>query len=403
MTIKLANNVGSRLSSPISESDTAISVLAGEGVKFPTLAEGETFPVTVVKADGTLEIMRCTARSGDMLTVLRAQEGTAPQEFSIGDRIELRITAAVFDERVGEITESIVAPVRQAANDAQETADLAATAAGTTFDPAGGITSTDVQAALAFLGGAKLNTNTNLGSSTNLNTLGAISAQGVYYQASNANATSGNGYPVTTAGALLVLPSAYGCQQVYIPFDGGRIFTRGLSAVWNGTNGPWSVWQEIGADSAPTWAEITGKPATFPPTIGTTATTAKAGNYVPSWGEVSGKPTTFAPAAHTHPWSQITSPPVQATRWPTWGEVSGKPEIPTPNQSLAYNAVGQYILGRCNTVGAQNLTVSGSVLFFSNAGGTVTSAATVNVGTWRRLGMTGGSDANATTLYLRIS
>ena len=45
-----------------------------------------------------------------------------------------------------------------------------------------------------------------------------------------------------------------------------------------------------------TWATITGKPTTFPPTIGTTATTAKAGNYVPTWAEVTSKPT-FATVA----------------------------------------------------------------------------------------------------------
>jgi hypothetical protein len=34
-------------------------------------------------------------------------------------------------------------------------------------------------------------------------------------------------------------------------------------------------------------------------TIGTTGTTAKAGNYVPAWTEVTGKPTTFAPLVAT--------------------------------------------------------------------------------------------------------
>ena len=34
--------------------------------------------------------------------------------------------------------------------------------------------------------------------------------------------------------------------------------------------------------------------------IGTTSTTAKAGNYVPTWTEVTSKPTTFPPDAHTH-------------------------------------------------------------------------------------------------------
>lgn len=37
----------------------------------------------------------------------------------------------------------------------------------------------------------------------------------------------------------------------------------------------------------PTYAEITGKPSTFAPTIGVTATTAKAGNYTPTTTEVS--------------------------------------------------------------------------------------------------------------------
>lgn len=52
--------------------------------------------------------------------------------------------------------------------------------------------------------------------------------------------------------------------------------------------------------------DLTGKPSTFPPTVGTTATTAKAGNYVPTYAEVKDKPTTFAPAAHTHKIADIT-------------------------------------------------------------------------------------------------
>lgn len=54
------------------------------------------------------------------------------------------------------------------------------------------------------------------------------------------------------------------------------------------------------------WADVTGKPSTFPPTVGTTATTAKAGDYQPTWAQVSGKPTTFAPAAHDHETADVT-------------------------------------------------------------------------------------------------
>lgn len=35
------------------------------------------------------------------------------------------------------------------------------------------------------------------------------------------------------------------------------------------------------------WDDVTGKPATFPPTIGTSATTAKAGNYAPAVADIS--------------------------------------------------------------------------------------------------------------------
>lgn len=41
--------------------------------------------------------------------------------------------------------------------------------------------------------------------------------------------------------------------------------------------------------------------------IGTTSTTAKAGDYVPSWGEISSKPSTFAPSAHNHAIADVTS------------------------------------------------------------------------------------------------
>lgn len=46
----------------------------------------------------------------------------------------------------------------------------------------------------------------------------------------------------------------------------------------------------VGAD----WAGISGKPATFPPTLGTTSDTAKAGNYTPDWADVTSKPSTVA-------------------------------------------------------------------------------------------------------------
>lgn len=56
---------------------------------------------------------------------------------------------------------------------------------------------------------------------------------------------------------------------------------------------------EGGGSATVAWTDVTGKPSTFAPIIGTTATTAKAGNYAPAWGDVTGKPATFAPVIGT--------------------------------------------------------------------------------------------------------
>ena len=45
---------------------------------------------------------------------------------------------------------------------------------------------------------------------------------------------------------------------------------------------------------------------------------------------------TKAASSHTHPWSQVTGQPAQATRWPTFAEVTGKPaNYPTTWASVA--------------------------------------------------------------------
>ncbi|MEC5810920.1 pyocin knob domain-containing protein [Serratia nevei] len=93
--------------------------------------------------------------------------------------------------------------------------------------------------------------------SVDLNTLGATAQAGVYCQPENAGATTAKHYPVNLAGTLLVTPSAYGCQQEYTEYSAGRKFQRGLTAAWNGKDGPWSQWREYyGEGHKPTPDEI---------------------------------------------------------------------------------------------------------------------------------------------------
>jgi len=100
MALKLANNAVSKLAAAILSTDVSLTITPGDGAKFPVLAAGDWHPATLVKADGSLEIVRVTARVNDLLTVTRAQEGTVALAFASGDRIELRDTAAAKGELI---------------------------------------------------------------------------------------------------------------------------------------------------------------------------------------------------------------------------------------------------------------------------------------------------------------
>ena len=94
MTAQLKNNALGYLAADISASDTGIALGTGEGSAFPTLTGTQYFYATLVSAAGTLEIVKVTARVGDALTVVRAQEGTIANGFATGTRVELRVTAS---------------------------------------------------------------------------------------------------------------------------------------------------------------------------------------------------------------------------------------------------------------------------------------------------------------------
>lgn len=120
MPVVLRNNAVSRLAASLGSGATNLSVTAGDGVKFPSVAAGEWFPLTILKASGALEVCRATARSGDVITIARAQEGTVAQAFTAGDRVELRLTTAAF----ADIVEMVVQLRNDALLDANNLADL---------------------------------------------------------------------------------------------------------------------------------------------------------------------------------------------------------------------------------------------------------------------------------------
>lgn len=95
-----ANNADSELDGAITSVATSITLKTGGGAKFPTPTGGDFFLMTMFQKVGAAElnheIVKCTARSGDVLTVVRAQEGTTGFAFSNADPVELRETAGTL-------------------------------------------------------------------------------------------------------------------------------------------------------------------------------------------------------------------------------------------------------------------------------------------------------------------
>jgi hypothetical protein len=106
MTVLFTNNAATNLASSITSSATSLTVTAGTGSLFPTPSNNNYFLLTLQGISGTpIEIVQCTARSGDTLTIVRAQEGTTASAFTGGDTVQLRITA-------GEMTSILAGSAR---------------------------------------------------------------------------------------------------------------------------------------------------------------------------------------------------------------------------------------------------------------------------------------------------
>lgn len=85
-----------------------------------------------------------------------------------------------------------------------------------------------------------------LGNAANLNTMNPAETEGEWYKSSGTGLTEANGYPPGSAvGKLSVTAGGrYGGTQIYTTFN-GMVFVRGLTAAWNGTDGPWDNWWPV--------------------------------------------------------------------------------------------------------------------------------------------------------------
>lgn len=84
----------------------------------------------------------------------------------------------------------------------------------------------------------------------NLNTIGPYQ-EGNWSQSSVTYATLANNYPAVERGILEVYRGGRNNGTQRYTTDGNRIFIRFLGGSWNGADGPWSDWIEVGGLSSP--------------------------------------------------------------------------------------------------------------------------------------------------------
>lgn len=97
--VVFTNNASALLAATITAVDTTIQVATGYGALFPSPGATEFFYATLEDSSGNVEVVKCTSRTGDNLTVVRAQDGTTAQAFTLTvTRVELRLTKIVLEE-----------------------------------------------------------------------------------------------------------------------------------------------------------------------------------------------------------------------------------------------------------------------------------------------------------------
>lgn len=95
------NNATGSLASSITNVATSIVLGTGQGAKFPAIAGGNHFFVTLVGLDANgnenaWEIVKVTARTTDTLTVVRGQESTTAVAWATGSKVDMRATAGTY-------------------------------------------------------------------------------------------------------------------------------------------------------------------------------------------------------------------------------------------------------------------------------------------------------------------
>src|SRR6266550_2199862 len=85
-------------------SGTSLTLQTGQGTLMPAVPfNAPVWPTVAQPTSTNAEIVRVTAVSGDVLTIVRSQEGTSARTIVVGDQIAATLTVRTFEDVRGEM------------------------------------------------------------------------------------------------------------------------------------------------------------------------------------------------------------------------------------------------------------------------------------------------------------
>lgn len=126
MSALVTNNAVGALLVGISDTETKLLLRPGQGSRFPSpVLDKDWFYVTIQDEIGNMELMKCSARDDDTLTVKRAQGGTVAIAFKAACVVEIRPCAELFNDKVDyDVYNTTIASLREEINTLRTTLNM---------------------------------------------------------------------------------------------------------------------------------------------------------------------------------------------------------------------------------------------------------------------------------------
>ena len=116
--IQITNNASGSLLAGISDVSASLQLQVGEGAEFPATTGSNYFYATIANVSGDIEIVKVTARSGDIFsTIVRSQDNTSAQAWVSSDIVSCRPIAVIFEDIIDELQAGTPATSFQIDND----------------------------------------------------------------------------------------------------------------------------------------------------------------------------------------------------------------------------------------------------------------------------------------------